>query len=233
MKTEIFNIANIPAVLYGEKSDSCFIFVHGQGGNKFEAERFALIASNYGYQVLAMDLPKHGTRTDDIDFVPWEAERELKSIMEYAKGRWGKISVRATSIGVYFSLLAFKNEIIEKCMFASPLVDMVRMIDDLMKLANVGEERLRAEKEIKTDFGQTLSWQYYRYANDNPVKAICKRTEILYATGDEVIPQETVEKFAKDNNCKLTILDGGEHWLHLPCEVGKMERWETGVLRNS
>lgn len=45
MKIENFNINNIPAVLYGENSESSYIFVHGQGGNKFEAERFARFAT--------------------------------------------------------------------------------------------------------------------------------------------------------------------------------------------
>lgn len=233
MKTEIFDISNIPAVLYGESSDSCFIFVHGQGGNKFEAERFVSVVKNFGYQVLAMDLPKHGTRTDEVDFVPWEAKKELQSVINYAKRIWRKISVRATSIGAYFSLLAFESEKIEKCLFVSPLIDMQRMIADLMSLANVGEDKLRTEKEIKTDFGQTLSWHYYCYARDNAVKSFCKRTEILYAKGDEVIPQETVENFAKENKCNLTILDGGEHWLHLPCEIEQLERWESKVINDN
>ena len=231
MECEVFNISNIPAVVYGKQNDACYLVVHGQGGNKFEAERFAKIATKYGYQVLAIDLPKHGNRTDDANFVPWEAEKELKLVMNYAKQRWNKIFLRATSIGVYFSLLAFKSEKIEKCLFVSPLLDMQRMIEVLMKLANVTKERLKVEKEIKTDFGQTLSWKYYCYAQDNKVKALCKDTEILYANGDELIPQETVERFSKLNNCNLTILDGGEHWLHLPNEVKQMEEWESRYIK--
>lgn len=65
MECEVFNISNIPAVVYGKQNDACYLVVHGQGGNKFEAERFAKIATKYGYQVLAIDLPKHGNRTDD------------------------------------------------------------------------------------------------------------------------------------------------------------------------
>ena len=113
MEREVFNISNIPAVVYGKQNDECYLVVHGQGGNKFEAERFAKIATKYGYQVLAIDLPKHGNRIDDANFVPWEAEKELKLVMNYAKQRWNKIFLRATSIGVYFSLLAFKSEKIE------------------------------------------------------------------------------------------------------------------------
>ena len=45
MECEVFNISNIPAVIYGKQNDACYLVVHGQGGNKFEAERFAKIAT--------------------------------------------------------------------------------------------------------------------------------------------------------------------------------------------
>lgn len=230
MKKELFDISTVPSVAYGENSDSCFLFVHGLGGNKFEAERFASIANAYGHQVLSIDLPKHGNRTDETNFVPWEIDKELNAIMSYAKRRWNKILLRATSIGAYFSLLSLKAETFEKCLFVSPLLDMERMITDLMKFAGVTEERLKIEKEIKTDFGQTLSWEYLRYARNNPVKAICKDTEILCASNDEVIPYETVLKFSECNGCRLTVLDGGEHWLHMPDDVRKMEQWEASAI---
>lgn len=226
MEKEFFNIANVPAVVYGEKSDSCYFYVHGMGGNKSEAERFALIAAPRGYQVIAVDLPEHGGRTDGAEFVPWNVAEEFRVVMDYVKSRWNKVSIRATSIGVYFSLSALKSENIEKCLFVSPLVDMQRMIADLMRLANVTEEELKIRKEIKTDFGQTLSWRYLCYARENAVKAICRNTAILYASGDELIPRETVENFAQKNGCELTVLNGGEHWLHLPSDVEKMELWE-------
>lgn len=226
MNSKIFNIENIPTVLYGEPSKSCYLFIHGQGGNKFEAERFAKIATSFGYQVLAIDLPKHGIRVDKVDFVPWEVEKELKKVMKYAKQNWQKISIRATSIGVYFCLIALKNENIEKCLFVSPLLDMERTITDLMKLANVSQNQLESQKEIKTDFGQTLSWEYYCFACNNPVKPICSDTEILFATNDNIVPFDTVKYFAENNKCNLTLLKGAEHWIHSQNDVKQMEEWE-------
>ena len=103
---------------------------------------------------------------------------------------------------------------------------MENMIDGLMKLSGVTEERLEKEGEIPTDYGETLSWKYLLYARENPVAAISRKTSLLYATGDEMISRCTVEKFAKENKCRLTIMDGGEHWLHTPEEVKFMEEWE-------
>ena len=70
-KTE-FKIGVTPVVLYGDNSDKLFIFVHGQGGNKYEGERFFNVAKQFSYQVLAVDLPGHGERSDGEDFVPWK-----------------------------------------------------------------------------------------------------------------------------------------------------------------
>lgn len=243
MIKEEFFIGNAPVVLYGaeKKGDALpskgknekngvFIFVHGQGGNKEEAERFAKIAVSYGYGVLSADLPEHGKRTDGAKFVPWEVVPELSAIYEYAKKRWNKILLRATSIGAYFSLLAFRDRRIEKRLLVSPLLDMQGFIDGLMRYCGADEARLKREKEIKTESGQTLSYEYFLYAKSNPVRAAGENTYILYADGDTVIPKKSVEKFAADNRCELTVLNGFEHWLHTEEEVAAMEKWEKSVL---
>lgn len=223
-KREFF-IGRAPAVVYGE-SDKVFVFVHGMGGNKYEAERFYNVVGRIGYAVLAVDLPRYGSRTDDAEFVAREAVRDLKNTIRYAKSAYKDVSVRATSIGAYFSCLAFWGEEISKCLFVSPLLDMRRTIADLMNAAGVSEERLRAEKEIPTAFGQTLSWDYLCYARENPVRAVCAETAILYATGDEIVPRDTVETFARDNGCGLTEIDGYEHYLHTDEEIEILEKWE-------
>ena len=35
--------------------------------------------------------------------------------------------------------------------------------------SNTTEEKLKEKQEIKTDFGQTLYWDYYEYVKDNPI----------------------------------------------------------------
>ena len=54
MKTEQFSIENIPAVLYGEPSETLWLFVHGQFGHKEEALPFAEIVCPDA-QVLSID----------------------------------------------------------------------------------------------------------------------------------------------------------------------------------
>ncbi|MFN1922390.1 hypothetical protein ACK2FT_15925 [Clostridioides difficile] len=46
----------------GNPSSKLYIYIHGQCGNKEEAEAFANIAVPHEYQVLSVDLPEHGER---------------------------------------------------------------------------------------------------------------------------------------------------------------------------
>lgn len=78
MKVERFAIQGIPAILYGDSSESLFLYIHGKMGCKEEAARFAEIVCPKGYQVLSIDLPGHGERTGEMErFVPWEVVPEL------------------------------------------------------------------------------------------------------------------------------------------------------------
>ena len=48
-----------------------------------------------------------------------------------------EINVFACSMGAYFSLLAYQNDVLEKALFLSPVVNMERIIENMMKWFNV------------------------------------------------------------------------------------------------
>ena len=59
------------ALLLGAKSQKVFLFLHGQGGSREEALPFAQHATSQGWQVLAIDLPGHGSRLQEASaFTP-------------------------------------------------------------------------------------------------------------------------------------------------------------------
>ena len=62
MKEERLMLGFVPAIVYGEKSDRVYLYVHGKCGCKEEGRDFAVLAAPCGWQVLAMDLPEHGVR---------------------------------------------------------------------------------------------------------------------------------------------------------------------------
>jgi len=166
-----FQIEHIPAVLYGDAAEKAYLFIHGQCGCKEEGLAFAEIACPSGYQVLAIDLPEHGERQSEKDrFNPWTAVPELKTVFAYMKSQWSEIGVRTNSIGAHFAMLALGDEKLCKALFVSPIVDMDRLIADMLRWAGVTEQELQKKGEIATDFGQTLSWNYLTWERQHPIQ---------------------------------------------------------------
>ena len=227
MREERFKIDAIPAVLYGDPSDRLYLFVHGKCGCKEEGKTFAETVCPKGWQVLAIDLPEHGERRGGKPgFDPWHVVPELRSVLAYACQRWGHIALRATSIGAWFSMQAFAEEQFEKALFVSPVLDMEKLIRNMMLWASVDVARLEQEGEIPTDFGETLSWHYLQYARAHPITDWDVDTAILYAGRDNLTDRATVDEFVRRFGCGLTVLADGEHWFHTPEQLVVLRNWE-------
>lgn len=226
MKEEHILVQEIPAVLYGDSSEKLFLYIHGKMGCKGEASRFAEIVCARGYQVLSMDLPGHEERTDEMErFVPWEVVPELQAVYEFARQHWKKISLYANSIGAYFSLLTFQEVNLEKSLFVSPILDMEKLIRDMMGWAGVTQEQLKAAGEIPTAFGETLSWEYLTYAAENRITKWDSPTAILYAGQDHLTARQTVDDFARQFGCAVTVMENGEHWFHTEEQLSVLDAW--------
>ena len=220
-----------PYLCYGQTSDQVCLFLHGQSGHKEEGERFAQIATPKGWQVVAIDLPQHGQRQGGAEpFLPWVVVPELEQVWQELQGRWKRIAHRANSIGAWLAMLALAGKPVDTCLFVSPVVDMENLIQTMMTWAGVTEERLEREREIPTDFGQTLSWDYLKYVRQHPVHALSAHTNILYGDQDNLVPQPVVECFARAEGAHLTVYPGGEHWFHTPEQMKVMGTWEERCL---
>lgn len=224
--TTQFMVHHIPVVLHGDSSEKLFLYIHGKMGCKEEAARFAEIVCPKGYQVLSIDLPGHGERTRETErFVPWEVVPELRAVCGFARQRWKRISLYANSIGAYFSLLAFREAKPEKSLFVSPILDMEKLIRDMMSWAGVTREQLKAAGEIPTAFGETLSWKYLTYATENRIAKWDSPTAILYAGQDHLTARKTVDDFAQRFGCTVTVMENGEHWFHTEEQMAVLDAW--------
>lgn len=229
MKEKHIVVQEIPTVLYGDSSESVFLYIHGKMGCKEEAAHFAEIVCPKGYQVLSIDLPGHGERTGEMErFVPWEVVPELQAVYGSAQQRWKKISLYANSIGAYFSLLALREVRLEKSLFVSPILDMEKLIRDMMGWAGVTREQLQQAGEIPTAFGETLSWEYLTYAAENRITKWDIPTAILYAGQDHLTARETVDNFAQRFDCTVTVMENGEHWFHTEEQLAVLDAWLHG-----
>ena len=211
-------------MLYGEPSDTLWLFVHGQFGHKEEALPFAEIVCPDA-QVLSIDLPGHGTRRDrNEQFVPWTAAPELTGVMAYAREHWRTINVRAISIGAYFARLAFDAP--EKALFVSPIVDMERLICGRIHAAGITEQILHERGEYPAREGDTLSWDYLCWVREHPAQDWHCPQYILYGKNDSMTDLPTVRAYAVKSGAELTIVPHGEHWFHTPEQLAVMADWE-------
>ena len=229
MRTKEYNISAVPAVLYGEPSERVWLFLHGQNGCKEEAAEFAALACPRGDQVLSIDLPGHGSRRwkgETLD--PWAVTPELRLVADYIHGRWNRLAIRANSIGAYFAMLSIPAP--ERALLVSPILDMERLILDMMRWAGVTEDQLRDQREIPTAFGQTLSWDYLCYVREHPIHSWRCPIQILWAGRDNMTGRETVEQFVRRQGAHLTVYEEGEHWFHTPEQLTVLRSWEEANL---
>lgn|GEM_PF-6583714 len=122
-----------------------------------EGSAFAEIACPAGYQGHTVDLPEHGGRQGEKDCSnPWTAVPELRTVFAYMKSRWSEIGVRANGIGAHVSMLALDDEALCKALLASPVVDMERLIADMMRWAGVTEQEFSLKVRSPLTSGNPL-----------------------------------------------------------------------------
>ena len=189
------------------------IYIHGKGGNTAEAEH---------YKPLFPDCDVIGFNYKSE--TPWDAKTEFTEYFDVLSRKYDSLSVIANSIGAYFLMNADINSKIAKAYFISPVVDMEQLIFSMMKWAGVTEENLREEKEIKTQFGETLSWDYLCYVRNNPLDWKFP-THILYGENDNMTSYETISLFAEKAGASLDVMQGGEHWFHTEEQMKYLDEW--------
>ena len=235
MKKERVEINGIPSVIWGEKSKKVYIAVHGNLSYK-EDVVICMLADKVvscGYQLLSFDLPEHGDRKENKEYLckVQNGVKDLKEIIEYAKSKYDEIYLWGCSLGAYFSLLAYKDENIKQCLFMSPAVNMKNIIDNMMIYSNVTEEDLKEKQEIKTDFGLTLYWDAYEYIKNNPITKWDNKTYILYGENDDIQDINTIKDFCNKFNAELTIQKNGEHFFHTDEELEFYKNWLNIIIK--
>lgn len=228
MKKKYIKINNIPAVIWGEKSSKVFIAIHGNQSNKEDIviEMFAKIAICRGYQVISFDLPKHGDRRSENTLCKVQnCVPELLKIYDFVSKRYEEINLWACSLGAYFSLIAYQQSNFKQCLFLSPIVDMQRLIENMMNWFKVCEKDLKEQKVIETPSGETLYYDYYCYVKEHPIINWNTTTMILYGEKDNLCEYEYIQKFTNRFKCDLEVMKNGEHFFHLEEQLKFYQKW--------
>ncbi len=189
------------------------IYIHGANGSANEAEHYKSLLTNQ--RVIGFD---YKSRT------PWDAADEFRTFAENQRKESTTLKVIANSIGAYFAMTTGLDAFIDGAYFISPIVDLEKLIRQMMKLSNVSERELQTRGVIHTEFGEDLSWEYFSYVKNHPIKWSTP-TEILYGSEDNLTTAETIKKFAEKIGAGLTIMDGGEHWFHTEEQMKFLDKW--------
>ena len=192
---------------------SVILYIHGQGGSAEEAAHYVPLFKNCG--VIGLDYHAQ---------TPWEAREEFPKLFDEICGQYKSATVIANSIGAFFAMHALPDKKIEKAYFISPVVDMQKLIEDMMSWANVSEVELREKGEIETSFGQTLSWEYLSYVRAHPIDWAVP-THILYGDKDHLTSLATISAFSRQIGATLTVMENGEHWFHTDEQVQFLDTW--------
>ena len=192
------------------------IYVPGKGGSAEEAEHYEHLfpkAKVIGFDYRAT--------------TPWEAKEEFPQFFTDQWERCDRLTLVANSIGAFFSMSALDESLVDEVYFISPVVDMERLIGNMMLWAGVTEQELAEKQEIPTDFGETLSWNYLTYVREHPIFWRVP-TRILYGEHDNLTSIETISAFAEQIDAKLTVMPNGEHWFHTEEQMHFLDNWIMG-----
>ena len=195
------------------------IYVHGKGGTAEEAMHYRTLFVES--DVIGFDYKSQN---------PWEAKSEFPDFYDLHSKEYDSVILVANSIGAYFSMNALAEKNISQAMFISPIVNMERLIADMMMWSNVTEAELESKKEIPTEFGETLSWEYLCYVRKHPIKWSIP-TCILYGENDHLTSRETISGFADRIGADLTVMEDGEHWFHTAEQMKVLDHWISSSTR--
>ncbi|MBO4850518.1 MAG: alpha/beta hydrolase [Prevotella sp.] len=189
------------------------LYIHGKGGSATESEHYKPLFPDY--EVIGLDYQT---------FTPWDTGKEIYHAVKELNGRYENIILIANSIGEFFSMNAGIDDMIQKAYFISPIVNMEKLITDMMKWANITEQELESKGVIHTDFGEDISWEYLCYVRSQPIKWNVP-TQILYGRKDHLTSLTTINDFANNHQASLTVMEGGEHWFHTEEQMAFLDNW--------
>ena len=189
------------------------LYIHGKDGSAEEAEHYRGLFPSC--EMIGLDYKST---------TPLAAGKEIYRAIRTLKASYDSVSIVANSIGAFFSMNADIGADVAHAFFISPIVDMEKLISDMLGWAGVTETQLQEKGTIQTEFGEELSWEYLCFIRNHPVSWEVP-TDILYGSGDHLTSIETIKNFANTHHASLTIMDSGEHWFHTPEQMQFLDNW--------
>ena len=139
------------------------IYVHGKGGNANEAEHYKPFFAES--DVIGFDYQAQN---------PWEAQKEFSSFFELHSQRYDSVTLIANSIGAFFSMSALTKKQVAQAILISPVVNMEKLIVDMMMWANVTEEELCIKRKFLRNLEKHFPGNTYVMYGNIPLSGMCQ-----------------------------------------------------------
>ena len=195
------------------------IYVHGKGGSAEEAKHYQPLFAES--DVLGFDYKSQN---------PWEAKSEFSQFFDLHSKGYDSVILIANSIGAFLSMYTLAEKKISQALFISPIVNMEKLITDMMMWSNVTEDELQSKKEIPTAFRETLSWEYLCYVRKHPIVWSIP-TCILYGEKDNLTSIDTISEFTNQIGATLTVMEDVEHWFQTDKQMKVVDSWISNSIR--
>ncbi len=101
--------------------DKIVVYIHGKGGNSGEAIHYKSLFSDC--DVIGLDYTAQ---------FPWEAKEEFPLLFNSICKKYKSVEIIANSIGAFFAIHSLSNQPIENAYFISPIVNMERLITNMI-----------------------------------------------------------------------------------------------------
>lgn len=208
---------------HAEKVNRAVIYTHGFGGNKENrsAQMLAegMIASRPDTALMTYDLPCHG-EDGSARLEIGRCHEYMASVLGYMKERFSPEEVYAcgNSFGGYLTLryMSLNDSAFRKAALRCPAVEMYNVLTGLVTPEQ--HEALGRGQPIDTEQGITVFPEFVRELreaditeSDYTARSINKNIIIVHGTEDEVVPFESVRRFADRNIIRFVPIEGADH----------------------
>ncbi|QLQ16700.1 MAG: alpha/beta hydrolase [Micropruina sp.] len=227
LSRQVVSLGSLRPTLWGDSAGGLVVTAHGKQSHQGDADVRAAVthAVARGEQALTWDLPGHGARPGTpADCRITDAATKLSEIWDWASNNFDSLTVFATSMGAYLTLVTAPQDRLDRAEFLSTVVDMKGLVEGLMAAVGVSGDELRARGRVETP-DEPLEWDQFDFTTTHQVGQWKVPTRILRGEEDDVVAEQSIRHFCARLGADLTVVPGAAHYFHTPADLAALDRW--------
>jgi len=219
------DLGGLPALVWGKPATKVYLYIHGEDGNREDAEDFARVAETKGIQTLSVDLPGCGKRRDEKKRRDvWSGMETVTLAADYAFAHWKRVGLLAGSIGAYYCLQAFPERKFERAILQSPILDLEWLVRKIFNWFDTDVKELKSKGDLPTPV-ETLTPEYWQYVQEHPLTKWSSPTWVLHAGKDQLQSTELVVSCCRRFQWTVAVCLTSDHNFRGEADKKPLEIW--------